>query len=370
MFRNVRILHPAAAFGFLAATLPQDGDEAKERLGNAVRTLEMTITTKQMITLLPFVIRHCPRLHELSLSFHTDMDVNTLLKPPPILSESQVIPSTPDSPLSIPPGSQAWLTISYGDIPLPPIQALRISCTLSPSTLSQRLIKIFPGVRHLVVSGQALVELCLTPQSSTADLEGSLELRLYEFQTGRSLNRAPPVAAHTIRASLRNSIGTLQILDLTGISPGLIGLSEQLFTEHGPHLRSLRLPSISRDIRLPFLKYCTELEEIAIAGLPSKYVMVSCPLGKIQHASFTMLTSQVNDPITPILNWLKRFPSLEVLSWSMHRVPAGPQRGEITAKIRKFCAKNRVRMRTPTTTELEVRINPSWLSRLLDESPL
>jgi hypothetical protein len=307
--------------------------------------------TKQMIALLPFMIRHCPKLHELSLSFHINMEVNTLPKPPPMPPELEAIYAAPHSQTSM----RASPTFSYTDIPLPPIRALRISCTVSPSALPKNLIRIWPGVRHLEVSGAALQELCLNPRPSAADLETSFDLQLYEFQTGRSTKKGPPVAAQTFRASLKNSIGTLKILDLNGISDGLIGCSDQLFKEHGPHLRSLRLPNIARDIELPFLRHCTALEEIVVNGYPPKAVMVSCPVAKIQHASFTALAGQAKLPIEPVLDWLRSLSSLSVLTWSMRRLPDITRQNDDMALLNTFCIKRNVRMRTISMFETEVR---------------
>jgi len=314
--------------------------------------------TKRMITLLPLVIRHCPKLHELSLSFHTNMNVNILLNPPSIPQELEAIFSIPHSKTFI----QASSTISYNDIPLPPIQALRISCTVSQSSLPKKLIQLWPGIRHLVVSGQALQELCLNPRPSASDLETSLDVKLYEFQTGRSISKTARVTAQTFRASLKNSIGTLKILDLNGISDSVIEHSEQLFVEHGPYLRSLRLPTIAPDIKLPFLKHCTELEEFIINGYPPGAVIVSCPVAKIRHASFTTLANQAEVSIGPALTWLKTFPTLSVLSWSTRRVPDSVRRNQIMAVLDHFCIKHNVRIRTTLDSEIEVGNEPSLQS--------
>jgi hypothetical protein len=318
----------------------------------------MTIMTKQMIALLPFVIRHCPKLHELSLSFHTDMDVNILINPPSIPPELEATSATPH-------GEAFMQASSYKSIPLPAIQALRISCTVTQSSLPKKLIQLWPGIRHLVVSGQALQELCLNPRPSASDLETSLDVQLYEFQTGRSTNKSARITARTFRASFKNSIGTLKILDLTGISDELIRHSEQLFKEHGPYLRSLRLPSIAPNITLPFLEHCTELEEIVVNGYPPNAVMVSCPIAKIQHASFTTLTSQAQYSIGPALVWLKTFPALAVLSWSTHRILDSVRRNEVMAVLGKFCIRHNVRMRITSAFEIEVKNQP-----LLQSGPI
>ncbi|KIM31014.1 hypothetical protein M408DRAFT_40894, partial [Serendipita vermifera MAFF 305830] len=322
LFRNVRLVHPDAAYSFLEATKPDGKNEANQRLRDSIRTLEVTIMSKKMADVLPFVLRHCPKLHEFVLKIHTKAELNMRFQPK-----------------TFPPELEFLSPIKYSDIPLPRFQALRINSDNNKSLY--RIIREWPDIRHLVVIGEAMAEFSLNARSPEVE-ELFSRLHLYEFQTGRITNRSAAPTAGTLRASLTSSIGTLQILDLKGISDGLIGLSGPLFVEHGPHLRSLRLPYLSHHIKLPFLRNCVSLEEIVVYGLPSKHIISNLLLDKIQHASFSTLIAQERTPIRHILEWLHDFPSLSVLSWFTRRA-SGMDKAE--AEIRELCKKKGVRLR-------------------------
>jgi hypothetical protein len=332
LYHNVRIVSPRAAEGFLEATHPRVGDESKQRLGKAVRSLEVSVTTTPMLHLLPIVLRHCPNLYYLSLTLilRTDLDLDIFAKPP----------------------------VSYDRIPLPSLQALRISSDHSPS-LPMILIRTWPCIRHLVVSERVLNHLCLNPQPSANGLEALDNVRLYEFQISGSRFTTWATEAAKFTASLRISLGTLRILDLRGMRDSFIGLLGTLFEEHGPYLQSLRLPGIGDVVQLPFLKHCTDLKEIAVNGHPPKSIIAFCPVANIQHASFKAFKD--DEEFRQAIDWLRSFPALAVLSWSM-----GLQKEVATAELHEFGRQNNVRIRTTTSVfEAQVRNEP-----LLQSSPV
>ena len=337
LFRNVRISQPQAAYGFLEATGPLGKYDAKQKLRESVRTLEVTIMSKKMVDVLPFVLRHCPKLHEFAIKIHTKSDLNIVLHPQSIPLELKFLSSVP-----------------YGDVPLPRIQALRVNSDNNKSLY--KILRTWPDIRHLVLFGEALVEFCFTPHASATELEPN-GLRLYEFQSGRLTARGKafaPQTALTVRTSLASSIGTLQILDLNGISPMVIRNSGLLFIEHGPHLKSLRLPFIPDRINLPFLRYCVSLEEVIVYGFPPVAVCRDIPVDTIVHASFTTLATQAQIRIQPALNWLATFPKLVVLSWCLRRVPVSTNSDKDQALLHRFCQKKGVRYRTSSMFEVEV----------------
>lgn len=297
----------------------------------------MTIISDKMVNVLPFVLRHCPKLHEFSIKLQANKGLNIVLHP-----------------LSTPPELHFLSTVPYGDIPLPQIQALRINSDNNKSLY--KIIRSWPDIKHLVVTGEALVEFCLTPRNSNAE-EVFNKLHLYEFQTGRVTMRSGKPTAATLRASLNSSIGTLQILDLKGISDGIIGRSGPLFVEHGPHLRSLRLPYISPEIGrdLVFLRHCVSLEEIVVYAYPTKTLWDKLVVGTIRHASFGAFT-EPKSSMQAALRWLRTFPSLRVLSWPMGVGSSFPK--DDIAKVERFCKEKGVYFRVLSMLEIEVKIFP------------
>jgi hypothetical protein len=289
-----------------------------------------------MADLLSRLIRHCPYLHTLSLTFiiRAELDPDKILSPP-----------------SVSPGT----AVSYNGIPLPRIQALRIDSQAS-HTLTMKIIQSWPSIRHLVVSGRVLGQLCLS--SSANGLETLDAIGLYEFQISGFDYVVPYTAVARFTASLQNSLGTLRILDLRGIRDLFIGLLETLFEGHGPYLQSLRLPKIGDAVKLSFLKHCMELKEIVVNGHPPDSLLTSCPVAKIQHASFRMFRNDTE--FQQAIRWLHTFPALAVLSWSMQ---VGNEHA--IAQLHEFGRQNNVRIRTTTSVfEAQVR-NKS----LLQNSP-
>jgi hypothetical protein len=325
LFRNVRLYDPGNTYGFLEATRPPGDNQQSERLGDCVRTLDITAMSREMMSLIPFVLRHCPKLYELSASFHNNLDVRTLANPP-----------------ALPAKMKAFSGIAYKQIPLPQIQAMHIDTLFPNSYLSYHLLKLWPNVRHLVLTGHALHEAAL-PQSGSRQTQIP-NLKLYELQIGKiKTHKGPVMNASAIALLLQSSIGTLTMLDLRGLDSTISYLEEIMIT-HGPHLRSLRLPALNIHIDTPWLVHCTSLEEIVIDSYPPKKVRTYLPKDKIVHASFS---SKVGEEfiLNPMIDWLETLPCLETFTWVMRKGVSDKYQARDAEDLQQACSRMGVRLR-------------------------
>jgi hypothetical protein len=293
--------------------------------------------SREMMSLIPFVLRHCPKLYELRLSasFNSNLDVKTLENPP-----------------ALPTKMKAFSGIAYKHIPLPQIQAMHIDTHLQNSYLSYHLLKLWPNVRHLVLMGNALHEVAL-PQSSSVQAQIP-NVKLYEIQIGKiKTHKGPVMNASAIALLLQSSRGTLTMLDLRGLDSTGISYLEDIIITHGPYLRSLRLPALNMHIDTPWLVHCTSLEEIVIDSYPPKKVRTYLPKDKIVHASFS---SKVGEEfiLSPMIDWLEALPSLETFTWLTRKGVSDKYQAKDAEELQQACSRMGVRLRLLTVMTSQV----------------
>jgi len=279
-----------------------------------------------MMSLIPFVLRHCPKLYELRLSasFNSNLNVKATLENPPAL----------------PAKMKAFSGIAYKHIPLPQIQAMHIDTHVENGYLSYHLLTLWPNVRHLVLTGTALHEAALV--SIQAQIP---DLKLYEIQIGKiKAYKGPVMNASALALLLQSSRGTLTMLDLGGLDSTGISYLENIIITHGPHLRSLRLPALDMHIDPPWLVHCTSLEEIVIDSYPPRKVRTYLPKDKIVHASFS---SKVGEEyiLNPMIDWLETLPSLETFTWLTRKGVSDKYRAKDAEELQQACSRMGVRLR-------------------------
>ena len=310
------------------------------RLGHWVHSLEYHTGTAESKALFPYVLRHCPNLHELKLTMMGSLDVPLMVSPPP-------------SKISLP-GLPA--PISYADIPLPCPAVYQMS-TASPSFGGQGItvrpfLSVWRGIRHLVVHTTSLSSI---PHSTQAQIEPDWdipeELKLYEFQILTAY--WDPHQGRILHKILQHSVGTLRILDLvcTDLPPNI----SDLLALHGPHLRSLRLPQLRQNEVLPEIVKCNALEEIVFRSYPPKAIREVMRVKTLVHVSFVTLPSQAGYTVRPMIRILKKMPKLEVVTW----VYRGIDRQRIEPNLQQLHdlgAEREIRIRTHTASTPSVRI--------------
>ena len=310
------------------------------RLGQRVHSLEYHTGTSQSKALLPYVLRHCPNLRELTLTIIGALDVCLIASPPP----SQI--SLPGLPAPI----------SYTNIPLPcPVvyQMSTASNSYSGSSITvQPFLHLWSRIRHLVVHATALGYMpASTQEQIESDWDIPEELKLYELQLlTAEWDKRQSWILHKL---LQHSIGTLRILDL--VCTELPPTFSELLTLHGPHLRSLRLPRLRQNETLPEIVKCDALEEIMFRSYPPKAIREAMHLNTLVHVSFITLSSQGTYTVRPMIRILREMPKLEVVTWVYRGTD--PQRTEPNLQqLYELGAERRIRIRTHTGYTPSVRI--------------
>ena len=298
--------------------------------------------TAESKALFPYVLRHCPNLHELKLTIMGSFDVRLMVSPPP-------------SKISLP-GLPA--PILYAHIPLPCPVVYQMS-TASPSFGGGQGITVRPflsvwrGIRHLVVHATSLGYIipCSTQGQTEPDWDIPEDLKLYEFQIRTA--DWDPHQGKILHKILQHSVGTLRILDLvcTDLPPNV----SDLLALHGPHLRSLRLPQLRQNEVLPEIDKCNALEEIVFRSYPPKAIREAMHLNTLVHVSFITLSSQAAYTVRPMIRILREMPKLEVVTW----VYRGIDRQRIEPNLQQLQdlgAERKIRIRTHTVSTPSVRI--------------
>ena len=310
------------------------------RLGHWVRSLDYLTGTSESKALLPYVLRHCPNLRELKLTIMGTLDLQFITSPPP-------------SKISLP-GLPA--PISYANIPLPcPVVYQMSTASASygrPSVTLRPFLRLWSGIRHLVVHATALGN---TPYGAQAQIEPNWdipeELKLYELQILTSYwNQYQSRILHNI---LQHSVGTLRILDLVCVEPP--PQFSELLALHGPHLRSLRLPTLRQNDVLPEIVKCDALEEIVFRSYPPKAIREAMVLNTLVHVSFVTLPSQATYTVRPMVRILREMPKLEVVTW----IYQGKDHQRTEPNLEQFYelgAERKVRIRTHIASTPSVRI--------------
>lgn len=304
------------------------------RLGHWVHSLEYHTGTPESKALLPYVLRHCPNLRELTLTIMGTLDVRLIASPPP-------------SKISLPglPGP-----ISYANIPLPCPVVYQISTASNsfggPSITVRPFLSLWSGIRHLVVHATALGYIANSTQEQIEpEWDIPEELKLYELQVlTASWDQHQSTILHKI---LQHSVGTLRILDL--VCTELPPTFSELLTLHGPHLRSLRLPQLRQNETLPEIAKCDALEEIMFRSYPPKAIREAMHLKTLVHVSFITLSSQGAYTVRPMVRILREMPKLEVVTWVYRGTD--PQRTEPNLQqLYELGAERRLRIRTHTAS--------------------
>ncbi|KAG8876018.1 hypothetical protein FRC20_002582 [Serendipita sp. 405] len=327
LFRNIRLHDPMKVYGFLRATLPSsEKDSSTERLGNAVRSLEMTVLSKEMQSLFPYVLRHCPKLHELNILLYSDIGVMTLLQPPK--------PSTKDM--------QEFESVSYASIQLPQIQAIRIDVKLDNSVFLSQLFRIWPSIRHLILQGSAFIAVAQSLQNTEST-------HLVELNLGKGNTRMlAPVFSTLLMKLLNSSLEPIRILDLRGMFRPTVEGIEQAITKFGRQLRSLRLPVFDPNADFRVLQNCTSMEELIIDGYPRENVREYMPLGNIKHFQFLSTSPSIAN-MANLIKWVGQMPLLAVLTWvtrgDIHKIDV------FLNRLRTFCAGRSIQFRHITSAE-------------------
>ena len=340
LFRAVRLYAAERVPQFLYVTAPDSLVPSTRRLGHWVYSLEYHMGTPESKALFPYVLRHCPNLHELKLTIMGTVDVRLMVSPPP-------------SNISLP-GVPA--PISYADIPLPCPAVYQMS-TASPSFGGQRItvqpfLSVWRGIRHLVVHATALG---YTHGSTQAQIEPDWdipeELKLYEFQILTA--DWDQYQARVLFKILQHSVGTLRILDLvcTNLPPNV----SELLALHGPHLRSLRLPQLRQNEVLPEIARCCFLQEIVFRSYPPKAIREALPLKTLVHVSFITLSSQAAYTVRPMIRILRDMPKLEVVTW-VYRGHDRQRTEPNLQQLHDLGAERKIRIRTHTVSTPSVRI--------------
>ena len=296
--------------------------------------------TPESQALFPYVLRHCPNLHELKLTIMGTFDVRLMVSPPP-------------SKISLP-GVPA--PISYADIPLPCPAVFQMS-TASASFGGQRItvqpfLSVWRGIRHLVVHATALGYIHSGTQAQTEpDWVIPEDLKLYEFQILTA--DWDQHQARVLHKILQHSVGTLRILDLvcTNLPPNV----SELLALHGPHLRSLRLPQLRQNEVLPEIGRCRSLQEIVFRSYPPKAIREAMPLKTLVHVSFTTLSSQAAYTVRPMIRILREMPKLEVVTW-VYRGHDRQRTEPNLQQLHDLGAERMIRIRTHTASTPSVRI--------------
>lgn len=292
--------------------------------------------SREMMSLIPYILRHCPNLYELSAAFHSSLDVASV-----------------QNPTTLPPRMKGLQAFDYNKLPLPQIQALRIDSHVEGTYLSEKLIRIWPDVRHLVLNGHALHEILGPPSNTNQTSVGMLKLR--ELQLGKIRTTKGPIMNTTmINLLLCSSAGHLTILDLLGMDSSGITYLEEVLVRHGRHLRSLRLPQLDIHIRTPWLRHCTSLEEIMIDSYPPKDVRANLPKEKLVHASFSNKAGQENYSLKPMIQWLESLPAVETFTW-ITRKGNKKNNSADAADLKQACARMGIRLRLLTVMTVQVR---------------
>jgi hypothetical protein len=297
----------------------------------------MTLMTREMITLLPFVLRHCPKLYDFSGSFHSTVELDHLVNPP-----------------NPPPSMMKISSINYHDLPLPQIQALRLNPHIPNFDAVQALSEIWPDVKHLVLFETALdvLDKQISNSSSKASIE---ELKLSELKIGKLSRSARVRDPELLLYQLcKSSIGHLCVVDLGGVEGSLLPRFDSFFKEHARHLRSLRLPTLSQKTRVPHFHHCTSLEELSIQGYPTLFIRQDCPISKLTHVSFTSIPAQAKYPLKAAVNWIKTMPNLRVLTWTGRVRNDERNLPKDSMQLQELCEEMQVRLRLSVDTPVEV----------------
>ncbi|PVF99094.1 hypothetical protein CPB86DRAFT_814227 [Serendipita vermifera] len=351
LFRNVRLHNPRATYGFLEATVPNSQNEASARLGSFVRTLDMTLMSREMITLLPFVLRHCTKLYEFSGLFYNPMDLNTLIN----------LPHTPQDLIKL-------SSTNYTELPLPQIQALRIQSSVEKFNVTQGLLQIWPDIKHLVLAGRAaLGSLESQVINGTSSPTHISEVKIIGKLGASKLQ--PHYIGSLLHQLCSSSMGNLCMVDFGGLDDASLPELDSFFIDHGSHLRSLRLPWMSQKKRLAQLHRCINLEEIGVQGYPTIPIRQDCPTAKIIHASFATIPSQALYPLDKAFAWIKTMPNLRVLTWAGRSTANDPKvddkMNRDQERLVALCEEMQVRLRLTFNSppEHEELIIPSTFPR-------
>jgi hypothetical protein len=292
--------------------------------------------SKDMISLLPFVLRHCPKLYEFSATIYNPVDIKNIKNPP---APSQTMTTAATNA-----GFSSIASIPYKEMPIPSVQAMRINSRTNQSPLIGPFLSLWPNLSHLILLGHSL--------TSVLAQTAIPRMKLYELQCIRSTPGL--VVPSVFQGLLKASVGSLKILDISGLDYGTIKGMKDFFVEHGPHLRSLRLPVIPPDIPLPFLQHCTELEELIVYSYPCPTIRQHIPVEKLVHVSFVILTSQASQTLKPMIAWLRKMPQLKVLTWTTR--PGGDcNLTNDTKTLQKLCTAMNVYLRSTEPISINVR---------------
>ncbi|KAG8798169.1 hypothetical protein FRC17_007546 [Serendipita sp. 399] len=332
LFRDVRLHDYSKAYNFLRATLPNSvqGSSA-ERLGNAVHRLEMTTVTKEMRSLVPYVLRHCPKLYEFRIYTFTDIEVTNILHPPKLTGEKE--------------GSQEFESIPYASIPLPQIQAISIDADVRKSIFLNQIFRIWPTIRHLVLYGAT------TFREVASSLRETDKTHLVEVQIRKvklaSLGLTPP--AGLLMKLLESSLEPIRILDFRG-SAHLEKLDlKKAMTAFGESVRSLRLPKLDRVDLVSAVQQCTSLEELIIDECPLLGAFTRMKLENVKHFQVLSL-AQSRQSMEPLIKWLETLPSLSVLSWWTRGDMNDTDMLNLT-RFQTFCTEKSIQFRHITSAE-------------------
>ena len=340
LFRAVRLYAAERVPQFLYATAPDSLVPSTRRLGHWVHSLEYHTGTPESKALFPYVLRHCPNLHELKLTIMGTLDVRLMVSPPP-------------SKISLP-GVPA--PISYADIPLPCPVVYQMSTANpsfgGPSITVRPFLYMWRGIRHLVVHATALGYIPYSIQAQiNPDWDIPEELKLYELQIFTA--DWDQYQGRVLHKILQHSVGTLRILDLvcSDLPPNV----SDLLALHGPHLRSLRLPQLRQNEVLPDIVKCIALEEIVFRSYPPKAIREAMLLNTLVHVSFITLSSQASYTVRPMIRILREMPKLEVVTW-VYRGKDRQRTEPNLQQLHDLGAERKIRIRTHTASTPSVRI--------------
>lgn len=324
LFRNVRLHDPDATRGFLVATRPDAISELSQTLGESVRSVEMTLRSQDMLSLFSFVLRHCPKLRELSLVLYKDIDLGSLS----ILSAT--LPQLPN--------------VGYAELALPSIRALRISAMVEVPRFLKSAFITWPTIRHLGLADTALEQFSthMIPESGAP----GTKLPLYEVDFGPS-RRGRRDPSECIRRLLQTCGQELRILDLRGLGNATAiqnFLRESVFlAQHGAQIRSLRLAELPLHAKVHGLKACTGLEELVLYGQPPSVMREVLPLDCLVHFLYAHTPSQESYSVDRLVKWCETMPKLEVFTYVTRG--QGGVIAEDAKKLASFCNAKGVRFR-------------------------